>query len=777
MPIREDLPRNKKHFFWVALAIWLGILAASLLISKISAIQAGIIFCAEKVLGRKLSHPHWHSVLSHTSITVLSLTGKCTFWIFVCAAALSYIRRERSWTVLCPLAAAGAALFWIGYTGLSFAGLIIPLMLMLLFLFVYTKKHSITESLLMTGIIYAAGVVLINNILSLCSGLTSAALLAAYSAISLLLMVLLRKNGCTAHALRREICGKICAAYNRNKILATITMLFCLVSFLAALFCDYRNSDSLSYHSVRIAEWARQHSVNYYFTPASIQLTAPVLAEYIALHSYILFKSDALMNLVQHAAYCASALTIFTICKKMLVHENLCYTGALLFMTMPIAFAESMTTQVDLTGTFLVLAFFYYMLQLLQYQTIAFAVPYAQTFVLAAACFGLGYLAKPSACVPMSLLLLFFALKSIRKRSMRAPVYCAYVMLSAAVFALLVSDTFIRNAWYGHIDTKELSTEILIGTISPKLVAMNFLKNVSQLLKFSQEEFLEEACLHIAGLLHVDINDPRITFCDDFYLLRSYLMDNANAPFVTFLALLLFPVFVVLACRKKAPQRGYTAVVFAAAFSIPLILRWQPWGTRLELPSICLLCVFIPAVINALPSEAFKKSMTVLIGSAIIIFFVPQIQFHDLKIERGLGIARARFLEKDNMPEAIFNGVMWHIKKSGLHIQSAGISTTGRTEIYQLLYRFNKAGIPACQIPGQDNGDALRTKLRNQGAWGRYFRHTINSPDIIVQVGIGISPPTELVYQDERYVAYHGEQFPTDMSTKSYIFIKESLLP
>lgn len=769
---------HKKRLTVIALVLCFTAFVLSLLISMIPGIQSGIIRIAEKILGRNLNHDHWHTVLAHTTVNFLKTTAKGSAGIAAIAAAISCIRRERSWTVLGILVPIGIALVWISYTGLSFAGLLIPILFLLLFLGIYSKKREIFESLLITIIAYTSGVVLVNNILSFFSGITFTVLLIVYFCSSLLLFLLLHRNGDSVYKLQKEVSEKFLASYKKNEVPATIIAIVILISFLGALFCDYRNSDSLSYHLARIAEWARQHSVNYYYTPVSIQLTAPVLAEYIGLHSYILFRSDAFINLIQHFSYCISALCIFKTCRKLGIHESLCYMGTLLFLTMPIAFAESMTTQVDLLSTLLVLIFFYYILNLVQCQKIEFAAAHTENFVLAALCFGLGYLAKPSACLPMSIVLLYFAIASLVKKQMPPPVYIRYILLCSAIFAILVSETFIRNAYYGSLDTKEISSGVIIGTWSPKFVLLNFTKNLCQLLKFSKEEMLEDFCLHLANAFNIDINDPMISFYKDFFLLRSYLMDNANSPLVVFLGILLLPVFITLACRSEKTANSFSAVLFLAAFSIPLILRWQPWGTRLMLPSISLLCIFIPSVLNQFSSAMFKKTLAGLFMGLIIVFLVPQVQIHDFQFEEGARTARIRFRDKNSMSESAFKVVMQDLERSGIYIHSAGITCGGRCHVYQFLYHLNRIGIPACQIPAADDGKSLKVVLKNKAAWDKYFRHIISSPDMIILIGLRLSPPDEIAYQDEHYKIWTGEQFPLIMGFEgkdSCIFIKESL--
>lgn len=69
------------------------------------------------------------------------------------------------------------------------------------------------------------------------------------------------------------------------------------------------------------------------------------MAEYVVMQTYFLFDSDVAFNLVQWYACTIDAAPIYFICRKLNVQREVALVGSLLMITMPIAIAESSTTQ------------------------------------------------------------------------------------------------------------------------------------------------------------------------------------------------------------------------------------------------------------------------------------------------------------------------------------------------------------------------------------------------------------------------------------------------
>ena len=130
------------------------------------------------------------------------------------------------------------------------------------------------------------------------------------------------------------------------------------------------NADSMAYHCARILHWIQNRTVDYYPTNVFTQLHSPPMAEYVVMQTYFLFDSHVAFNLVQWYACTIDAAPIYFICRKLNVQREVALVGSLLMITMPIAIAESSTTQVDLFSRVWLLSFIYFAIEFSQCRTV-----------------------------------------------------------------------------------------------------------------------------------------------------------------------------------------------------------------------------------------------------------------------------------------------------------------------------------------------------------------------------------------------------------------------
>lgn len=136
---------------------------------------------------------------------------------------------------------------------------------------------------------------------------------------------------------------------NRRQFgIAFLWSLFAAGMMLFAIATNPYNWDSMTYHLARLFHWAQNQSVNYYATWIDRQVASPVGAAYGNLHVYILSgRRDIFVNLLQCCSYLTNGVLVFYIAKKLGCAVKYCYIALISFYTMPIAFAEALTTQVD----------------------------------------------------------------------------------------------------------------------------------------------------------------------------------------------------------------------------------------------------------------------------------------------------------------------------------------------------------------------------------------------------------------------------------------------
>ena len=200
------------------------------------------------------------------------------------------------------------------------------------------------------------------------------------------------------------------------------------------------NYDSMIYHCARIAHWAQNNSVNHYATHSLEQVASPIFAEYINLHVYILMsRHDHFLNLLQTLSYLVSGIVVMKISEKLGVEYKIRYLAMLIFYAMPIAFAESLTTQVDNVAALLMLYFVYLIIDFWNLKLVDLKLlENLLKFICISILIGIGYLVKPSICVGMAVFMIGILIQLIQNHEKKLNI-CGVVLLSAFIVLVLIS--------------------------------------------------------------------------------------------------------------------------------------------------------------------------------------------------------------------------------------------------------------------------------------------------------------------------------------------------
>jgi hypothetical protein len=188
--------------------------------------------------------------------------------------------------------------------------------------------------------------------------------------------------------------------------------------YLAFVMVPY-NWDSMTYHLSRIAHWSQNGSVAHYATNIIRQLASPVLAEFVNLHVYVISgQSDHFFNLLQCFSYITNGIIISGICSKLKCNKTFSRLAVLLWLSMPSAFAEALTTQVDQFSTLWLLIFVYFLLDFTaEIEKITFDRQSVLGVCALGFCVSLGYMTKPSVSIGMLLFTVWLLILAIRRKA------------------------------------------------------------------------------------------------------------------------------------------------------------------------------------------------------------------------------------------------------------------------------------------------------------------------------------------------------------------------
>jgi hypothetical protein len=390
--------------------------------------------------------------------------------------------------------------------------------------------------------------------------------------------------------------------------LSGLVLLFGAVALTAAAAAP-NAWDSMTYHLPRITHWIQNASVSHYPTHVLRQLTLGPGAEMVAAQIELLGGSDRWINFLQTFAWIGVAIAASLLAKDLGASRLGQGMAAVFAATLPMAILQASSTQNDLVVSFWLLVFAHFALR-------AWAGKMELSgWLLAGGSLGLAVLTKATALTvafPLGLALALGAIARGRAQGARG-------LAAAALLALAVNAGYMtRNlSLFGSPLGGDHGT--VNTAFSPGLLLSNVARNLSlQLLTPfpSWNARVEAAVVALHRVIGLSPNDPRSTWRGAQFhvparLEGAQLADADESVYAAFLDnaasnplhVLLFAACVgVLAARRSFPAFrplwGFLVLVAAGFFLFSLVLKWQPWGARLELPFLLLAAPLAGAILG-----------------------------------------------------------------------------------------------------------------------------------------------------------------------------------
>lgn len=416
------------------------------------------------------------------------------------------------------------------------------------------------------------------ELLSLFSAITYFSLAAFWGGVAALAMLFLFLK-CDRQKIRRprlENTGLLVAI---SAVTAT--------TLLIAIVAPPNNWDSMTYHMARVVHWIQNSSVAHYPTHITRQLYSAPWAEYAIMHLQILSDGDRFANLVQWFAMCGSIVGTSLIARELGASNRIQGFTALLTATIPMGILQASSTQNDLVITFWLVCFVYFGMLLIR-------TPALVTALACGSSLGLAMLTKGSAYIfafPFLLWLLGSGLAAHRRR------FAKPIIIAGVIAISLNTGHFWRNyALWGNpltTDAEKVTNDhvTILATVS------NLTRNIAShtwtpIPSINNLQFQGAAFVHKS--LGIDLSDPATSLNEVIFSPAGTSMDEDHAGNGLHLLLVLVSTGALVVRRKTLP-RALTPYALSLAVGFLLycmLLKWQPWGTRLQLPLFVLASPF-----------------------------------------------------------------------------------------------------------------------------------------------------------------------------------------
>lgn len=458
----------------------------------------------------------------------------------------------------------------------------------------FEKKYGVSFQIVATSVLWALSLFLITELLSLFSALSALSIVMSWLLLSIAILIVVWHRRENIRLL--EIIDSVRYQLHHNTIIEfvfiIIIMVISLIYLLIALTTVPNVPDSMSYHLARILFWIKHRSVSYFDVIDTRLILMPVLSEYINLHTILLTGDDYFVNLPQVFSALGCIMMVYSILRKLNVERSTSLIVTIIMLGMNIFNAEATTTQVDMVAAFELCILTYFFTVMLKAERNSI-----YCFILIGITAGLIYITKTNVIISAIVIAAtFFIIQLVKLTTLERRTMVSGVVLAISIAILIVAPTWIRNYQYTEdILASNLMGSVAVSTTSPVMLFVNMLKNFFRMTVGRKDGgAFESVVTGTANLLHVDVNAPEITYNANTYQLEySTYCDSTAAPIfmVPFIiAVVLF--FVHVFARLSDDDVYYKHIAwFNGALLLQMIaslmvIRYQPWVTRLLLPSL-----------------------------------------------------------------------------------------------------------------------------------------------------------------------------------------------
>lgn len=369
---------------------------------------------------------------------------------------------------------------------------------------------------------------------------------------------------------------------SRLELVLLAGLVFIIITIgIIGLISPPNNWDSMTYHMSRVVHWIQNRSIAHYPTNFLPQLYESPWAEFAIMHFQILTGGDRFANLIQWFSLVGTVLGVSLLAKQLGAGLRGQIFAAVFSVTIPMGILQGSSTQTDYVVSFWLVCFAYFAIRHKEEDRILYSLATGMSL-------GLSMLTKPTAYIYAFPFMAWISLSLIKSRHGRGLLQIILIVTTAFVINLghysrnynLFGSPLGPSQEGGH----KYSNDIF--TVSS--ITSNVIRNIGLHIgtPFDQvNSFLENGIYKVHRIIGFETNDIRTTWPGTkFHVLRLSLHeDTAGNP----LHLILVTISILMLIVKKRIKDDvlYYFICLVFAFILfCLLIRWQPWNSRLHLP-------------------------------------------------------------------------------------------------------------------------------------------------------------------------------------------------
>ena len=399
-----------------------------------------------------------------------------------------------------------------------------------------------------------------------------------------------------------------------------LMMVVAIVSIVGviALIAPPNTWDSAAYHMARVAHWVQNQNVDHYAASYLPQLYQPPWAEFAIMHLQIISDCDRFANCIQWWSMIGSILGVSILAKLFGADIRGQIFTAAFAATIPMGIMQSSSTQNDYVVTFWLVCFVCFSLHWFNANREVISGDDLLHAMGVGMSLGLAILTKGTAYIYASPFVIWFAVLLVKQQKMRA---LQYSLLIAVMVLLLNVGHYTRNIiLFGSPISVGSGEETITNKVySLPAATSNIIRNISLHLG-TPSQFINNkiyyAIHRVHEIMNIDVSDIRTTSrWGNFVIIRlNTYEDSAGNPVHLILIVLSIAVcFLWKIWKLHYRLLSYIFSLIAGFILFSVLLRWQPWHSRLQLPLFVLFSPLVGMILARIRPKIFGSVMVILI--------------------------------------------------------------------------------------------------------------------------------------------------------------------